>query len=276
MTSRALVLAGGGVTGIAWELGIAKGLYDEGIDLAGADLIVGTSAGSTVGAQLRRGMSIDDLYAAQLSDDSKELTAELDLAKFVQMRKLDAPDPAARRALIGDIALSAATIPEGERRQIIAARLPVHEWPDRRLLITAVDTATGEFVVFDRDSGVSLVDAVAASCAVPAVWPPVTIGGRRYMDGGTRSSTNADLAVGCDVVLIVTPFPLEQMLSGNFEDERAALEPESRIVTIVADDASREATGMNPLDATRRHPAATAGRAQGLVVAASIAAAWSA
>lgn len=274
MTTRALVLAGGGVTGIAWEVGIAKGLYDAGIDLADADLVVGTSAGSTVGAQLRSGKSIDDLYAAQLSDDSKELTVELDLAKFVQMRKLDAADPAERRALIGDIALAAATIPEGERREIIAARLPVHEWPDRPLLITAVDTATGEFVVFDQASGVSLVDAVAASCAVPAVWPPVTIGGRRYMDGGTRSSTNADLAIGHDVVLIVTPFPLEQMLSGNFEDERATLEPASRMVTIVADDASREATGMNPLDASRRRPSATAGRAQGRACAEAIASVW--
>jgi len=268
------VLAGGGVTGIAWEVGIAKGLYDAGIDLVDADLIVGTSAGSTVGAQLRSGKSIDDLYATQLADDTNELTAELDLAKFVQMRKLDAPDPATRRALIGEIALAAVTIPEGERREIIAARLPVHEWPDRPLLITAVDTATGEFVAFSPDSGVSLVDAVAASCAVPAVWPPVTIDGRRYMDGGTRSSTNADLAVGHDVVVIVTPYPLEQMLSGNFEDERAALEPASRIITIVADDASREATGMNPLDAARRHPSALAGRAQGQAAAASIAEVW--
>jgi NTE family protein len=276
VSSRALVLAGGGVTGIAWEVGLAKGLRDAGVDVGEADLIVGTSAGSTVGAQLRSGKSIDDLYATQLSDDTKEQTAELDLAKFVKMQRLDASDALARRALIGEIALGAATISEEERREIIAARLPVHEWPERRLLVTAVDTATGEFVVFDRDSGVPLVDAVAASCAVPAVWPPVTIGGRRYMDGGTRSSTNADLAVGYDVVLIVTPFPLEQMLSGNFEDERAALEPASHIVMVVADEASREASGMNPLDASRRHPAALAGRAQGEATAPAIAAAWSA
>ena len=126
MTSRALVLAGGGVTGIAWEVGIAKGLADAGVDRTDADLIVGTSAGSTVGAQLRSGKPVDDLYAAQLSDDTKEQTADLDLAKFVQMRKLDAPEPATRRALIGEIALAATTIPEGQRREIIAARLPVH------------------------------------------------------------------------------------------------------------------------------------------------------
>jgi NTE family protein len=273
--SRALVLAGGGVTGVAWEVGIAKGLHDAGVDLADADLIVGTSAGSTVGAQLRSGKSIDDLYAVQLSDDSKEQTADLDLAKFVQMRKLDAPDPATRRALIGEIALATPTIPEAERREIIAARLPEHEWPDGPLLITAVDTATGEFVVFDRNSAVSLVDAVAASCAVPAVWPPATIGSRRYMDGGTRSSSNADLAVGYDVVLIVTPYPLEQMLTGDFDDERAVLEPQSRIVTIVADDASREASGMNPLDASRRAPAALAGRAQAKTAADAIRDVWS-
>jgi NTE family protein len=276
VSSRALVLAGGGVTGIAWEMGIAMGLHEAGIALADADLIVGTSAGSTAGAQLRSGVPIDDLYATQLSDDSKERTADLDLAKFVQMRRLDAPDPATRRAMIGEIALSATTIPEAERREIIAARLPVHEWPEEPLLITAVDTASGEFVVFDRNSGVSLVDAVAASCAVPAVWPPVTIGTRRYMDGGARSSTNADLAVGHDVVLIVTPYPLEQMLSGNFEDERAVLEPRSRIVTIVADEASKEAAGMNPLDASRRAPAAMAGLAQGHVGAEAIRDIWGA
>jgi len=275
MTSRALVLAGGGVTGIAWEIGIARGLQEGGVDLTDADLIVGTSAGSAAGAQLRSGASIDELYAAQLSDDSKERTAELDLAKFVQMRRLEASDPVAQRAAIGELALSAETIPEDERREIIAARLPSHEWPERPLVITAVDVATGEFVVFDRSSGVSLVDAVAASCAVPVVWPPVTIDGHRYMDGGVRSSTNADLAIGHDVVLIVTPFPLDQMLSGSFDDERAVLEPRSRLLTVVADDASREAAGMNPLDASRRAPAAGAGRAQGRASAAAIAEVWS-
>src|SRR3989442_14244365 len=130
MTSRALVLAGGGVTGIAWEIGIAQGLHECGVDLTEAELIVGTSAGSAVGAQLRSGAPVDKLYATQLSDDSSERTAELDLAKFVQMRRLDAADPAARRAAIGALALSAPTIPEGERREITPARLPVQEWPE--------------------------------------------------------------------------------------------------------------------------------------------------
>ena len=88
---------------------------------------------------------------------------------------------------------------------MIAQRLPSHDWPDRDLRISAIDTATGELVTFDRSSGVGLVDAVAASCAVPGVWPPVTIGDRRYMDGGVGSSVNMALADDCDVVVVLVP-----------------------------------------------------------------------
>ena len=63
----------------------------------------------------------------------------------------------------------------------------------------------GEFVAFEKSSGVSLVDAVAASCAVPGVWPPVTINGRRYIDGGMRSAVNADLAAGYERVVVLAP-----------------------------------------------------------------------
>jgi NTE family protein len=115
------------------------------------------------------------------------------------------PDIKAIRTRIGAYALAAPTVPEAERRANIAARLPSHTWPKPRLLIVAVDTATGEEYIMDRESGVSLVDAVAASCAVPGIRPPVTIAGRRYMDGGMRSTTNADLAKGYDRVLILNP-----------------------------------------------------------------------
>ncbi len=106
---------------------------------------------------------------------------------------------------IGAIALSTATVAEPVRRDVIAHRLPSHEWPDRVLRITAIDTATGELLVFDRGSGVDLVDAVAASCAVPGAWPPVTIGDRRYMDGGVGSAINLPLAADCDVAVVLVP-----------------------------------------------------------------------
>ena len=90
---------------------------------------------------------------------------------------------------VGAYALAADTVPEAERRAVIESRLQSHEWPSRRIMLIAVDAATGDAVRFDSGSGASLVDAVAASCAVPGIWPPVTIGGRRYVDGGSGPAT---------------------------------------------------------------------------------------
>ena len=207
MTTKALVLGGGGVTGIAWELGVIAGLAAAGCDVRDADLIVGTSAGATVAAQISTG-PLDDLVASQRSTTSAEIAAELDLDLMIEIFTVlgDRSIPAdERRAAVGAHALAAETVPEAVRREVIAARLPAHRWPDAPVLLTAVDALSGELVTFDRTSGVELVDAVAASCAVPGVWPPVTIGGRRYVDGGVRSSTNADLAAAHDRILVLTP-----------------------------------------------------------------------
>src|SRR5262249_4869400 len=114
-------------------------------------------------------------------------------------------DPQRFRQQMGKVARRAETVDEATRRAVIAGRLPSHEWPERDLKVTAVDVETGEFVVFDRHSGVGLVDAVAASCAVPAAWPPVTINGRRFMDGGLRSPSNVDLAAEAARVVVLAP-----------------------------------------------------------------------
>ena len=187
------------------------------------------------------------------------------------------PDSKAVRARIGAYALAAPTISEAERRLIIEARLPVHTWPPQRLLIVAVDTETGEEYIMDRESGVSLVDAVAASCAVPGIWPPVSIAGRRYMDGGVRSGTNADLARGYDRILILNPLGANANAFGaSTASEAAALEQEgSQVLVIAADAASATAIGLNPLDPATRRPSALAGRTQGRELAASVAALWS-
>ena len=209
---RAVVLAGGGVAGIAWELGVLRGIgdVDAGL-LAGivaADVVVGTSAGSAVAAQITSGAAIEDLYAAQLAESSSEIDIELDLEDLLvrfaaAVGGASGPEDARRR--IGTLALETPTVTEAARRAAIAARLPDPSWPDRTLLVTAVEALTGDLTVFNRESGVELVDAVAASCAVPGVWPPVTIDGIRYIDGGVRSGSNADLAAGCDRVLVITP-----------------------------------------------------------------------
>jgi NTE family protein len=173
--------------------------------------------------------------------------------------------PEMRRA-VGAWALRTDTIPEQERRAVIESRLPSHDWPARAVRIVAVDAESGEPRVFDNTSGVNLVDAVAASCAVPGVWPPATVDGRRYVDGGVRSGTNADHAAGAARVLVIAPmggpelFPTDKPFDEAVEELRAG---GATVVVVEPDEASRAATGTNPLDPTTRGPAARAGRAQG-------------
>ena len=274
--SVALVLAGGGVTGIAWELGVLAGLRDEGVDAAAAaDLVVGTSAGSTVGAQVLGDIDLDDLVAVQLADAHSEITPELDLNVlgeiFGEMSGGRLPDREGR-IRIGSLALAAATIDEPTRRRVIEQRLPAHEWPETRFVVTAIDAVTGELATFDAASGVGLVDAVAASCAVPGVWPPVTIGDRRYVDGGVRSVANADLAEGCDVVVVLAP--LGGPAARSMEPEVDALRRGgARVVVISADDEAITAMGVNPLDPAYRRPALEHGRRQGRAGSSLVAAA---
>jgi NTE family protein len=278
---HALVLAGGGVAGIAWELGVLRGIQDADSGLlasvSAADVVVGTSAGSAVAAQLTSGTALEDLYAAQLSDSSREIEVELDLddllARFAAATAGAAPGADLLRR-IGALALATQTVTESARRAAVAARLPVPTWPDRTVLLPAVDAESGELTVFTKDSGVALVDAVAASCAVPGVWPPVTIDGHRYIDGGIRSPTNADLAAGCDRVLVVTPTPEDSPPPwGSLDDEIASLQP-AEVRVIYADAASVTAFGSNPLSPSTRGPAARAGRAIGQAAAAALAAFW--
>ncbi|MFI9804505.1 patatin-like phospholipase family protein [Streptomyces sp. NPDC052301] len=269
--TEALVLGGGGVGGIAWMTGLLAGLADSGQDVSGAGLLVGTSAGSAVAAQLGSGLSLEELYARQVDPalQAAEIMAEMDLEKFAAeigaATGSAASVPELRRA-VGRVALGSRTVPEPERRAVIESRLPSHGWPERALKVVAVDAGSGEPRVFDRDSGVPLVDAVAASCAVPGVWPPVTIGERRYIDGGVRSIANADLAAGAERVLVVVPlgvtepFPSEQPLEASVARLRAQ---GAEVVLIAPDEASTAAIGDNALDPSTRGPAAETGRTQG-------------
>jgi len=279
---RGLVLGGGGVAGIAWEFGLLAGLADAGIDVTGADLLVGTSAGSVVAAVIGTGVSLERAFQAQLEppEQSAELSTTLDLAALqaaaMSAMRESGGDPLRFRAAIGAVALATETVPEAVRRGVIAARLPVHEWPDRDLRIVAVDASSGAEAVFTRDSGVGLVDAVSASCAVPGVWPPVTIGERRYIDGGLRSVTNADLAGGCDAVLVLAPMTMPA--GGPFpsvDDERAALAP-AQVVVVTGNEAYQTAAGANPLNPSTREPCARAGRAQAAATAEGVRSLWSA
>ncbi|MFE3191970.1 patatin-like phospholipase family protein [Nocardia sp. NPDC059240] len=276
-TERALVIGGGGVAGIAWATGIVAGLADAGVDLTTAELLQGTSAGSNVTAQLGSGLDIAELVRRQVDPavQSREIVPSME--KFAGLWETlgatieEMPtDSVERRRRIGALALSADSVPEPERRAVIESRLPVHDWPERALRIVAVNAETGELRIFDKDSGVSLVDAVTASSAVPMVWPCATVDGARYTDGGVRTSVNADLATGYPRVLVIAP-----MQDAELEGQVAGLVAAgARVEVIAPDEAAIAAFGLNPLDSATRVPSLEAGRAQGKADAERIAALW--
>ncbi|MFS8099721.1 patatin-like phospholipase family protein [Lentzea alba] len=271
---RALVLGGGGVTGIAWETGILHGLALEGVDLTDADLFVGTSAGSVVATQLAGGASLSDLYEGQLLPPDGEIPARLTnwMVLRYALSYVMPGTAAAKRARLGRAALKARTPSEASRLAVFEHRLSIEDWPARALKVTAVDTADGKFVAFDRDSGVPLVKAVASSCAVPLVWPPVTINGRRYMDGGMRSAANVDLAAGYSKVVVVAPLTRAASPAATPGAQAARLGVPSIVVS--PDKAALAAIGSNLLDPARRRPAAEAGLAQAASVAEAVREVW--
>lgn len=282
--TRAVVLAGAGSTGHAWELGLVAGLADAGIDLTEADLVVGTSAGSTVAAQITSGTQAGDLYAAILAEATPprrdggaappprrgrapSVPSYLDWSAAVIEASTD-PSDMRRRLGVAALAKEASDGPLGTRwRDVVAARLPRHDWPRQRVLITAVDADTGEPVEFDRHSGVDLVDAVAASTSNGFAGPH-RVGGCAYLNGGYRRNENADLAVGYGRVVVLSPFggrsrhPDEwgMDLAAQVDDLRAS---GSRVEPIVPGNGSAHMFGANAMDPTLRPLAARAGYAQG-------------
>ncbi len=259
----ALVLGGGGITGIAWELGILAGLAEAGIDLIGADRVIGTSAGSVVGVQITSGTPIADLYAGQLAPPDAELGGRLSrLAVLKMVPPFVLPgDANAKRARIGTLAMTAHRPGSVDREGVIRSRIDADDWPDRDLRITAVEAETGAFRVFTRESGVDVVAAVTASCAVPTVWPPVAIDGRHYIDGGMRSTANVDVAAGAERVVVLAPLPRAFSRSTSIRSQLEKIAPREWSV-ITPDPESIAAFGKNLLDPARRADGARAGLRQ--------------
>ena len=279
---RALVLGGGGSTGNAWLIGVIAGLFDAGLDVTTADLIIGTSAGATAAAQVS-GATPAELFAAILSAAPQPRTGPVgseqrrvpirpvvDHLERVKGIIAAAEDAADMRRRMGAAALKMAAASDGswqtQWRATVASRLPSQCWPDRAVLITAVDAQTGESAVFDRHSGVDLVDAVAVSCSSSL---PYRIGDNRYIDGGYRSNAeNADLAAGYARVLVLSPFggrsltPVEwgTHLATQVDELRAG---GSRVETIFPDSSAEHMFGANAMNLSLRPAAAQAGYDQG-------------
>ncbi|WP_433801332.1 patatin-like phospholipase family protein [Actinomycetospora sp. CA-084318] len=268
----ALVLGGGGVTGIAWEIGVLAGLRAAGGPLAASldapALVVGTSAGSVVGtlvaaaADAGPDWDLADALAAQHAPSTTELPRDVDLdALFERMTATTGTDPVEARRAVGELALGVDRSVSDERRAAVAARLPVHDWPTTPLRVTAVDAESGELVVFDAAGGAALDDAVAASCAVPGVWPVVPIGDRLYMDGGMASLCHATLAAGHDRVVVLVPFPAAGGAGVRaLDDELADLRGTGAEIVVVGPDPEYLAgPGRAALDPAGRPAAADLG-----------------
>lgn len=280
---RALVLAGGGIAGIAWETGVLRGIADESPAAARllieSDVLVGTSAGSAVAAQLGSGHTLDELFDRQVSESSAEIDSGVDVDTITELfltalaAPYEEPLDKTRQQMqrIGAVALATETVPAPVRRQVIAQRLPSHEWPERAVRLTAIDVATGELTVFDHESGVDLVDAVAASCAVPGAWPPVSIADRHYMDGGVASSVNLVVAADCDVAVVLVPSGIDAPSPFGAGPAAEVSSFPGAAFAVFADADSLAAFGPNALDPGCRIPSALAGREQGRREAAAIA-----
>jgi NTE family protein len=290
MRERALVLGGGGSAGNAWLIGVIAGLFDAGLDVTEADLIIGTSAGSTAAAQIT-GATPPELLAAILSAASPQKNApgrapmgpsanHMEITSRIIASAEDATDMR-RRMGAAALDMDAASGSSGQAQwgTVVAARLPNQHWPEQLLRITAVDAHTGEPVVFDRHSGIGLVDAVAASTSNGFGVPPYRIGDNRYIDGAYRRNENADLAAGYARVLVLSPLggrsrhPLEwgMQLAAQVDELQAG---GSRVETIFPDGESLNAFGANMMDLSTRPPAAQAGYNQGRALAEQLAEFW--
>jgi NTE family protein len=283
MTKTALVLGGGGMLGVSWSTGVIAGLSDAGVDVTGADRIVGTSAGSIVSAQIAQGQPLDEMvewHHAPRDPDAIELNMEMDIpnlmAIFAKWAAYTEMTPE-RCAEIGAMALASKTVDEDRWVASFEDQIDA-DWPDRDMILTAVDAESGAFQKWTRDSGAPLHRAIASSCSVPGLFPPVTINGRRYQDGGVRSCTNADLADGFDNILIVAPIGarpdgIDPLAKGLATAEVEALRAAGASVELAfPDEGSQEAMGANRMDSSRRGLCVDAGREQGRSLAERIAA----
>jgi NTE family protein len=294
--ARALVLAGAGAAGNAWQIGLAAGLAEGGVDLTATDLVIGSSAGSTAAAMLTSGTPLAELYAATqvavptqrpphdpqpgAGHGAATMSAEAYLAwsDGIIAASSDAHDWR-RRMSAAVLELDAFDDATSRRwREIVASRLPSQSWPEQRVLITAVDARTAEPVVFDRDSGIPLADAIAASTSNGTAGA-YRLGDYRYINGAYRRSSNADLAAGSDRVLILEPFggrsrtPVEWGM--DVATQVAELRAGGSQVELVHPDAGAgDVFNANAADPSTRPQAARGGFEQGRALAASLADCW--
>ena len=281
-----LVLGGGGTVGIAWEIGVLAGLADAlGWDPDSAAVIVGTSAGAVNGALLRQGRTLDELVGVQRSEGDRlagvgsvaPADPEGMMEVFRRWASVERMDAATARTVAG-LAATTSGVPEQRWVANFESLLRSGDWPAGDLRITGVSCRRGERVVWTAASSVPLVRAVAASCAVPGLFPPVAIGDDRYVDGGLWSGSNADVVAGepLDAVVFVGPMGsgatgIGGLSSRMLEAEREVLAGRGVELRTVQPGERFHDAGMQLMDASRRVEALEIGLAEGKDAAAGLA-----
>ena len=259
-STRALVLGGGGAVGVGWQTGLLTGLREADVDLAEAEAVIGTSAGALVGALLSSGRDITDaltsLAALGQIIDPGTLAAGDEAFLSARRQASLATDPRQVLRAIGHAAHDAST-PAEDTYLGLFATLDAAVWP-AGFRCTAIDTGTGDLVVWDQGSGVPLLQAVAASCSLPMLFPTVTIKGRRDMDGGILNHLNATAAPPADVLLVLSRHPLgfhgagaarpPDLSDATANAELAQLRETRRLIAIEPDfsDIEAQANMMDP------------------------------
>ena len=249
----ALIFGGGGPVGEAWESGVIAGLAEKGVDLSRVDRIIGTSAGAIVGARLASGMTPDQLAQAALKRFEGppppliQKPAPPPALSFLvcKLEQLNAGKVTAQSVgvEVGKWALTVHPIAtESEFVTSYWRRFPKRQWPSKTYECVSVDTAAGSLKVWNKSSGVPLALAGASSCALPGLFLPVTIDAHRYMDGGVRSATNADLARGCKTAIVMVPtaginHPLAKLSVARLDRELQILRDSGCKVAVIVPDA---------------------------------------
>lgn len=245
---RTLVLGGGGITGIAWEAGVLAGLIDNGIKLNKADKIIGTSAGSFVGAVLANGYDMKDYYYEldERRDENDRASMSSDVYRLWQNAFIVGRDDAEKVGqMMGDIVYTRPSkVDLNERKQAIRQRLGDVEWKDN-LEITAINAKTGVTGTFNSQSGITLEEAVTASGAVSGIWPHIRLNDNDWIDGGMISPTNAMLAEGAKSIIILAPLADGLSMMPSAYDDAEKLSAHSQVLVISPDSDSQAEIGDN-------------------------------
>jgi NTE family protein len=293
---RGIILGGGGVLGGTWAVGALLALEEEfGFAAGSADVLVGTSAGSVLAAMLGAGVTPEQLR--QRYNDEVVQGGPLAGLSWNPDAAIGGHRPGLPRALapgslrlIGEslrhparvqgTALVAALMPEGAKTMAGVGRLidavsPMDGWSRHKACwIVAMDYETGRRTVFGRPGSVvaPLASAVMASCSIPGWFAPVSIGGRRFVDGGAISATSVDVVehAGLDEVYVIAPmvsFQTDHPSSAAAWLERRWREAVTKACLAEANDVARsgatvriigpgpedlEAIGANMMDTSQR------------------------